>query len=68
MSLDFLNTNSPLGVILIIGFMLVSATIGMAIMALVFSALLQFVFDLGGDRDEELLAGVSGDGDTDADA
>ena len=61
MSASLLNTNSPLGVLVIVGFMLVSATVGIAIMAIVFSALLQFVFDLRGDRDEELLAAAAAD-------
>lgn len=64
--MSFLTTNSTLGVVLMVGFMLVSATVGIAIMAIVFSALLQFVFDMGGDRDEELLAAAAGDGDADA--
>ncbi|MBX7160175.1 MAG: hypothetical protein K1X95_07775 [Acidimicrobiia bacterium] len=67
MSLSFLNTNSFVGIILMVGFMLVSATIGIAIMAAVFSALMQFVFDRGGDRDAELLAAAAGD-EADADA
>ncbi|MFN8105492.1 MAG: hypothetical protein U0U69_13615 [Acidimicrobiia bacterium] len=64
MSASLLNTNSPLGVLVIVGFMLVSATVGIAIMAIVFSALLQFVFDLRGDRDEELLAAAAAADDT----
>lgn len=61
MSSSLLTTNSPIAVVLMVGFMLVSATVGIAIMAIVFSALLQFVFDLRGDRDEELLAAAEAD-------
>lgn len=61
MGSSLLTTNSPFAVVLMVAFMLVGATVGIAIMAIVFSALLQFVFDLRGDRDEELLAAANPD-------
>lgn len=56
MVLTFIQANSALGVVLMVAFLVLTATVGIAIMAIVFSALLQFVFGMRGDRDEELLA------------
>jgi hypothetical protein len=53
----FLTVDSPISVVLIVLFLLGGATIGITIMAAVFSELLRVTFSSAGEPDEELLAG-----------
>jgi len=62
--MDWLNpahwTDSVVGIIGIVVFMLAAATIGIGIMAAVFSGLLQATFNTLGDRDSEAIEASEG--------
>ena len=54
----FITTDSPWAVLALVVFMLLSATVGITIMALVGSEILRLVSSQFGDRDTELMESV----------